>query len=78
MIMKKYKLRKCEKKNERKLLCMITSIMRKRTFKKKENEKKKEKLDNLDNDEKEHFRRYKKKGKKFMRDNTDSKKEKLK
>lgn len=74
MIMKKYKLRKCEKK----LLCVITLIMRKRTFKKDENERKKEKLDNLGNDEKEHFRKYKKKGKKFMRDNTDSKKEKLK
>ena len=52
--------------------------MRKRTFKKDENKRKKEKLDNLGNDEKEHFRKYKKKGKKFMRDNTDSKKEKLK
>ena len=34
--------------------------------------------DNLDNDEKEHFRKYKKKGKKFMRDNNGSKKDKLK
>ena len=40
----------------------------KERLKKDDNKRKKEKRDNLDDDEKDQLRKYKKKGKKFMRD----------
>ena len=44
-------------------------MMKKRAFKKRGHQKKEEKRDNLDSDEKEQLRKYKKKGKKVMCDN---------
>ena len=50
-------------------------MRKKRVYKKEDNKRKKEKCDNLDDNEKEQLRKYEKKGKNIMRDNLDGKKE---
>ena len=58
------------------MICI--NLMKKMIYKKEDNKRKKQKRYNLNDSEKEHLRKYKKEGKKVVRNNLDDKKGALK